>query len=109
VTSARTGIVSAAAAGLAIGLAWGCGGAQVADPGPRGTVRFACAPPDAVLEVDENRLGPVSLFAERGLLLQPGTHRVVLRAAGHFPEFRLVEVVDGELLVVELALRPVPD
>ncbi|HUT76491.1 MAG TPA: hypothetical protein VM285_02330, partial [Polyangia bacterium] len=101
---ARTGL--AARACLAVGLAWGCGGARVAEPGPRGTVRFACEPADAVLEVDETRLGPADMFAERGLLLQPGTHRVVLRSAGRFPEFRLIEVADGELLVVEISLRP---
>ncbi len=94
---------------LLAGSVWGCGGAQTVDPGPRGTMRFACEPADAVLEVDETRLGPVGMFAERGLLLSPGTHRVVLRAEGRFPEFRLVEIADGELLVVEIALRPVPD
>jgi hypothetical protein len=95
--------------GLVLGMAWGCGGARVADPGPRGTVRFACRPADAVLEVDETRLGPAGMFAERGLLLPPGIHRVVLRARDHFPEFRLIEVVEGELLLVEIDLRPVPE
>lgn len=94
---------------LAAGLLPACAGAKVADPGPRGTVRFACRPTEAVLEVDETRLGPVGMFAERGLLLPPGTHRVVLRARDHFPEFRLIEVVEGELLLVEVALRPVPE
>lgn len=94
---------------LAAFSSWGCGGARAPAPGPRGTVRFACEPEDAVLEVDETRLGPVGMFAGRGLLLAPGEHRVVLRAPGHFPEYRLIEVVEDELLVVEISLRPVPD
>lgn len=94
---------------LAAFSCWGCGGVRAPDPGPRGTVRFACEPAEAVLEVNETRLGPVGMFAERGLLLPPGEHRVVLRAPEHFPEYRLIEVVEDEMLVVEIALRPVPD
>ncbi len=87
-----------------------CGGTQTpVDPGPRGTVRFKCEPKDAVLEVDETRLGPVRMFEEKGLLLRPGRHRVVLSAKNHFSEMELIEVVEGKVTIVEITLREVPE
>lgn len=87
-----------------------CGGTQApVDPGPRGTVRFKCEPKYAVLEVDETRLGPVKMFEEKGLLLRPGRHRVVLSAKNHFTELELIEVVEGKVTVVEINLREVPE
>ena len=87
-----------------------CGGAQTTvDPGPRGTVRVKCEPRDAVLEVDETRLGPVRMFEKTGVLLRPGQHRVVLSAKNHFSEFKLIEVVEGKVTIVEINLREVPE
>jgi len=87
-----------------------CGGARkTSDPGPRGTLRFECEPHDAILEVDETLLGPASMFEENGLLLKPGTHRVILRLDGHFPEHDMVEIVEGQVVVLKKALRKIPD
>ena len=87
-----------------------CGGTQTAvDPGPRGTVRFQCEPGDAVLEVDETRLGPVKMFEKTGVLLRPGRHRVVLSAKNHFTKMELIEVVEGKVTIVEITLREVPE
>jgi len=103
------------AAGAALALATAailasCGAHRpAADPGPRGTLRFACTPDDAAVEVDETVLGPAAMFSERGLLLKPGIHRVVLRAGDHFPEYLQVEISEGEVEVIEVSLRPVPE
>ncbi len=87
-----------------------CGGTQTpVDPGPRGTVRFKCEPGEAVLEVDETRLGPVRMFEKTGVLLRPGQHRVTLSAKDHFSEFKLIEVVEGKVTIVEINLREVPE
>jgi len=87
-----------------------CGGSQrPTDVGPRGTLRFEVAPGEAVVEVDEKRLGPASMFEEKGLLLKPGQHRVILRADGFFTEYQLVEITEDQVTVLELELRPVPE
>jgi hypothetical protein len=83
-------------------LATACGaGQRPADAGPRGTLRVACEPATAIVEIDERRLGPVSMFEAQGVLLRPGQHRVIVRAEGYFAEYRLT--------VLEIALRPVPE
>jgi tetratricopeptide (TPR) repeat protein len=38
----------------------------------------------------------------------PGTHRVVVRAQGHFPAERSLDAVEGELVPIEVALREQP-
>ena len=87
-----------------------CGaGQRPADVGPRGTLRFEVEPGEAVVEVDEQRLGPASMFETKGLLLKPGQHRVVLRAEGFFTEYQLVEITENQVTVLELELRPVPE
>ncbi len=88
---------------------FGCGGAHVKPgPGPRGTVRFDVIPQDAGLEVDEQRLGPAKMFREHGVLLRPGQHRVIVRRSGFFPEYRLIQVTEGEVVLVKVRLRPIP-
>jgi hypothetical protein len=92
------------------GVLGGCGGGQrPIDPGPRGTLRFQIEPGDALVEVDEVRLGPADMFTEQGLLLKPGEHRVVLKLEHYFPEYRVIEIVEGEVLVLEATLRQVPE
>ncbi len=86
----------------------GCGGARLRPEGPRGTVRFDGEPGDAHLSIDETSMGPVAMFRESGVRLRPGTHRIVVRKSGYFPEYRLVEVVENQLTVVEVALRAIP-
>ena len=99
------------AAALALaGVVGACGGGQrPVDPGPRGTLRFKVDPGDALVEVDEVRLGPAEMFEEHGLLLKPGAHRVILKLEGFFTEYRVVEIVEGEVLLLEASLRPVPE
>ncbi|MCP4677955.1 MAG: PEGA domain-containing protein [Deltaproteobacteria bacterium] len=87
----------------------GCGGPQKFDPGPRGTLRFKGEPRDALIEVDETHLGPIHMFEKHGLLLKPGKHNIILRAEGYFPEYRIVELKDGQVLVIEVELRPEPE
>ncbi len=105
------------AAHLVVGLALfvcglaaaGCGGARArSGPSPRGTVRFDVTPKDAGVEVDEQRLGPAEMFEEHGVLLRPGQHRVILRHPDYFPEHRLIEVTEDEVVVVAASLRPIP-
>ena len=107
-TTGRLSALGALAAACALALA-ACGGAQRPDVGPRGTVRFSGEPAEAVLEIDERRLGPIGLFEKRGVLLRPGAHRIVVRADGYFPEFCVIEVTADQVLVVDVALRPVPE
>ncbi len=94
---------------LTTALLAGCGGAQTVKPDPRGTLRFKGDPKDAHIEVDEVHLGPVSMFEQKGLLLRPGEHRVIVRAEGYFPEYRLVIVEENKLEVLKITLRPMPD
>ena len=94
---------------IAASLILGCGAAMAPGPGPRGTVRFTSNVPEATLEVDETRIGPIGMFEKSGLLLKPGQHRVIVRHGGHFTEYQLIEVVEGDLLVVDVQLRAVPD
>jgi hypothetical protein len=87
-----------------------CGaGQQPADVGPRGTLRIDGEPATAIVEVDEKRLGPVGMFSEKGLLLKPGQHRVIIRAEGYFPAYELVEIAEDQVTVLEVELRPVPE
>ncbi|MCP4606932.1 MAG: PEGA domain-containing protein [Proteobacteria bacterium] len=86
-----------------------CGGAQKIDVGPRGTLRFEGEPKDALIELDEVHMGPIRMFESKGLLLRPGEHRVIVRAEGYFPEYRLVEIRDGEVISLKVELRPVPE
>ena len=94
---------------LGAALASSCGAPRVVDRGPRGTLRFSGEPADAILEIDETRLGPIGAFVERGVLLEPGEHRIVVRAEGFFPEYRIVLVEEDEVEIVEVSLRPVPE
>ncbi len=93
----------------AVIFAFSCGGAQRFDPGPRGTLRFKGEPREALIEVDEEHLGPIHMFEKKGLLLRPGKHNVIVRAEGYFPEYRIVEISDGQVVVIEVELRQVPE
>lgn len=97
------------AGALALLLA-ACGaGQRPTDVGPRGTLRFEVEPAGAIVEVDEQRVGPAEMFQAKGLLLKPGQHRVILRAEGYFTEYRLIEIAEDQVTVLELELRPVPE
>jgi len=76
---------------------------------PRGTVRFHCNQTDAILEVDETRLGPIGMFEKTGILLRPGPHRIAVRRDGWFTEFRLVDVTADAVQILSVELRAIPD
>lgn len=76
--------------------------------GPTGTLRICGKPAEGSLEIDETRVGPLGMFCEKGVVLAPGTHRVVATAAHHLPEYSLVEVSAGQVVTVEIELREVP-
>jgi hypothetical protein len=86
-----------------------CGGAQKRPAEPRGALRFEVAPPEAIIEVDETRLGPASMLAKQGALLKVGQHRVVVSADDHFPEYRLVDIREDEVATVRITLTPTPE
>ncbi|MBN2526343.1 MAG: hypothetical protein JXR76_08110 [Deltaproteobacteria bacterium] len=86
-----------------------CFGSTMPDPGPRGTLRFKSNQQDAILEVDETRLGPIGSFEQSGVLLRPGKHRVVVHQNGFFKEYKLVTVVENQLQVVEIHLTQIPN
>ncbi len=54
-------------------------------------------------------MGPIHMFESKGLLLRPGEHRIIVRAEGYFSEYRIVEIKDGMVVVLEVELRPVPE
>lgn len=88
----------------------GCGfQPKTADVGPRGTVRFKGNPPDAILEINETRLGPISMFQKQGVLLKPGSHRVIVKKEGYFDDYILIEVVENQLQTLNINLRSIPN
>ena len=86
-----------------------CGATQPLKADPRGTLRFKGQPRDASVEIDDVHRGPMHMFEKKGLLLRPGVHRVTVQANGYFPVYRQVEIVEGERIILEIILRPVPD
>ena len=94
---------------LSILLSGACTPKPARGPGPRGTLRFIGEPKDARLEVDETSLGPIGLFEKKGLLLRPGTHRVIVRAEGYFPAYKLVDIENKKIVVLRITLRPIPE
>ena len=85
-----------------------CGAARLMPAEPRGALRIVASPSDARVEIDETRLGVAGMFEEQGVLLRPGEHRLILRAEGFFPEYRIVEIKANEALVLKVELREVP-
>ncbi len=68
-------------------------------------------PPDAVVTIDEERVGPIAVVAVRGVALREGTHQVTVESPGFFPWDRLVEAKPTVEKRIELAveLRRVPE
>lgn len=97
---------------LALGplLALLLGGCKSAPPAkPSGILWLNLKPPSATVLVDEQpivaRPGAVTLR----IALRAGPHRLELRAPGHFPAYRDLELPSAGELRLDLALRPDPD
>jgi hypothetical protein len=71
-------------------------------------VRIHGTPPDATVTIDDQRVGPLSLVAARGMRVLPGRHRITVEAAGYLPFDVAIEAKD-EIVPVEVKLVPVPD
>ena len=93
---------------LAVLFVFGCGGARLPEPEPRGTVRFTGEPKDALLSINEIHLGPMYMFEKSGVLLRPGPQRIVVSKDGYFTEYRLVDVKVDTLVTVDVSLREIP-
>jgi hypothetical protein len=108
VITSRQSVAIALLAVAAAAILSACGGAQKPAE-PRGALRFEISPKEAIVEVDETRLGPASMLGKQGVLLKPGQHRVVVTLEDHFPEYRLVDIVADEVATVKLELKPTPE
>ena len=78
---------------------------------PTSSLRLHGTPPDAVVTIDEELVGPLALVAARGVALREGTHQVTVEAPGFFPWDRLVladESTAGRRVDVAVELVPVP-
>jgi len=102
-------IISSAILIATAGIVLACGAHQSGQEDARGTLRFQCNVTDAVLEVDEQRVGPIGLFKEQGLMLRPGSHRIIVRRQGYFDFYLMVEVQRNDLKVIDVPLSPIPD
>lgn len=76
--------------------------APVAQPEPQGVVTIESSPDHADIAIDRVARGQTP--AE--LSLAPGRHLLVVRAEGHRPEYRTVDVEDGTRTSISVALRP---
>ena len=88
--------VLAACAALA-----GCAGRTV-------SLRFTGTAPDALVTIDDQPVGPLSVVQRRGVALPPGKHRVTIERPGYFPFDREVEAVDVPV-ALEVKLEPFPE
>jgi hypothetical protein len=88
--------VLAACAALA-----GCAGRTV-------SLRFTGTAPDALVTIDDQPVGPLSVVQRRGVALPPGKHRVTIERPGYFPFDREVEAVDVPV-ALEVKLEPIPE
>lgn len=92
---------------LALLLAAGCKSAPAAKP--TGILWLNLKPPSATVLVDEQpvvaRPGAVTLRIAIGA----GAHRLELRAPGHFPAYRDLDIPSAGEVRMDLALRPDPD
>jgi hypothetical protein len=74
-------------------------------------VRFAGAPDDALVHINDRYVGKLGRLEQQGIVLEPGPYRITVEATGYFPHDQLVTVQDLEIeapkVVVEL--EEIPD
>lgn len=94
---------------LTLGLLLGGGCKSAPSAKPTGVLWLNLKPPSATVLVDEQpivaRPGAVTLR----IALRAGPHRLELRAPGHFPAYRDLELPSAGELRLDVALRPDPD
>ncbi|MBX3192084.1 MAG: PEGA domain-containing protein [Labilithrix sp.] len=74
------------------------------------SMRMAGGPPNASVTIDDQFVGNLAAVSARGVALPPGTHRVSVEAAGHFPWDKLVEAKEGQGPIhLDVKLVPVPE
>jgi hypothetical protein len=71
-------------------------------------LRIQGTPLEATVTIDDQRVGPLSLVAARGIRVLPGRHRVTVEAAGYLPFDAAFEAKD-EVVPLVVNLVPVPD
>ncbi len=65
-------------------------------------------PPDAMVTIDDELVGPLAVVAARGVALRPGMHQVTVRAPGFFPWDKLVVADPGAAPRIDLPVELVP-
>jgi hypothetical protein len=98
--------------GLAAGLVLlvGCEVGFPHSAHPTSSLRLRGAPPDALVTIDEEMVGPLAVVAARGVALHEGTHQVTVTAPGYFPWDQLVKAESGPKRIdLEVNLVPIPE
>ncbi len=79
-------------------------------PGPTVSFRVVGSPRNASVTIDDQFVGSLAVVASRGVALPPGTHRVTVEAAGHFPFDKIVEAKEGAPPIrLAVDLVPIPE
>ena len=94
-------------AALALALVSGCGPALT----PAVTLRVERAPStprDASVTIEEQKIGPLSVVAARGVLHPHGEHRISIEKNGYFP-FDALVTSDRDDVLLKVKLEKVPD
>ena len=78
---------------------------------PRTTsLRFAGAPRDASVTIDDKYLGAFVYVQRHGVALPPGKHRITVEKIGYFPWDKLVIAREGDPpLKLDVTLTKIPD
>ena len=75
---------------------------------PRVSVRMSGTPPDALVTVDDQVVGPLAVVAKKGLSVSRGKHRVSVERPGYCPWDRKIDAEDGKI-VLDVKLERIPD
>jgi hypothetical protein len=75
---------------------------------PTVSLRMHGKPPEAIVTIDEEMVGPLAVVAVRGVALPPGTHQVTVEAPGYFPWDKLVTADPGGAKLIDLPVELIP-
>jgi hypothetical protein len=107
VTGSR--LAKAALAAALASASSACAGMAASSPGSDTVpLRIQGTPLEATVTIDDQRVGPLSLVAARGIRVLPGRHRLTVEAAGYLPFDTVFEAKD-EVVPLAVHLVPVPD